>query len=127
MKQKTKKGPEEVKSRDGVIRRNLDRIRVSVATPRPSRQSKPIKAEQCEPARKKFLQEFTSLYRNRSGKRGIENKKDEKEEKARIRMHKENCKKKIRKKYEKNKEQRRRSSPLSTTPPTFSTLQLLQT
>ena len=36
MKRKTKKEPEEVKSRDGVIRRNLDRIRVSAATPLPS-------------------------------------------------------------------------------------------
>ena len=51
IKRKTKKKPEEVKSKDGVIRRNLDRIRVS----------------------------------------GIESKRDEREEKAQIKMNKENC------------------------------------
>jgi len=40
MKQKTKKEPEEVKSKDGVIRRNLDRIRVSAATPQSSNTSR---------------------------------------------------------------------------------------
>ena len=33
MKGKTKKEPEEVKRKDGVIRRNLDRIRVSASPP----------------------------------------------------------------------------------------------
>ena len=36
IKQKTKKEPKEVKSKDGVIRRNLDTIRVSAATPLPT-------------------------------------------------------------------------------------------
>ena len=40
MKLKTKKEPQEVKSKDEVIRRNLDRIRVSGATPLPSNPSK---------------------------------------------------------------------------------------
>ena len=35
IKWKTKKQPEEVKSKDGVIRSNLDRIRVSAVTPPP--------------------------------------------------------------------------------------------
>ena len=39
-KRKTKKESEEVKSKDGVIRGNLDRIRVSAATPQPSTPSR---------------------------------------------------------------------------------------
>ena len=39
LKRKTKKEPEDVKSKDGVIRRNLDRIQVSAATPLPSNPS----------------------------------------------------------------------------------------
>ena len=37
---KTKKEPKAVKSTDGVIRRNLDRIWVSAATPQPSNPSR---------------------------------------------------------------------------------------
>ena len=40
MKRKTKKEPKETKSKDGVIKRNLDRIRVSAATPQPSNPSR---------------------------------------------------------------------------------------
>ena len=36
----TKKEPKEVKSKDGVIRRNQDRIWVSAATPQPSNPSR---------------------------------------------------------------------------------------
>jgi len=40
MKERTKKERDEVESKDGVIRRNLDRIRVSAATPLPSNPSR---------------------------------------------------------------------------------------
>jgi len=40
MKRGTNREPEEVKSKDGVIRRNLDRIRVSAVTPQPSKSSR---------------------------------------------------------------------------------------
>ena len=40
MKRETKKEPVEVKSKDAVIRRNLDRIWVSAATPQPSNPSR---------------------------------------------------------------------------------------
>ena len=56
MKWKTKKEPEEVKSKDGVIRKNLDRIQVSAATPLPSNPSRRSQVGLTE----KFLQEFTS-------------------------------------------------------------------
>ena len=56
MKRKTKQEPEEVKSKDGVVRRNLHRIRISAATPRPSNPSKRSQVRFTET----FLQEFTS-------------------------------------------------------------------
>ena len=55
MKQKTKKEREEVKSKDGDIRRNLDRIRVSATTLLPSNPSRRSQVTLTE----KFLQEFT--------------------------------------------------------------------
>jgi len=56
IKWKTKKEPKEVKSNDGVIRRNLDRIRISAATPLPSNPSRYSQVSLTE----NFLQEFTS-------------------------------------------------------------------
>ena len=61
MKWKTKKELEEVKSKDGVIRRNLDRILVSATTPLPSNPSRHSQVSLAE----KFLEEFTSPEKDR--------------------------------------------------------------
>ena len=78
IKQKNKKEPEEVKSKDRVIRKNLDRIRVSAATAQPSNPSRRSQVSLTE----KFLQEFTSTLSDRQRqklrvKEMKENKKQE--------------------------------------------------
>ena len=84
MKWKTKKEPEEVKSKDGVIRRNLDRILVSATTPQPSNLSRCSQ----ESITEKFLQKFTSPLTDRlkKKKREIKCKRQKRKEKATIRM-----------------------------------------